>query len=156
MTEFTHKKYLSLLSLESRAFYTSARNHAKSVLTLVKHSLLMEKAKNFQTPTPLEISSTWPKICPITVLLPLSLFLFHPDGDTVIISVSEVELFSQTFGNNSTLNDSGFAPPSSPSSDYSMFSVKILRIGVFHALANLNFWKAYGPDGVSPICSQKL
>ncbi|MPC59353.1 hypothetical protein E2C01_053371 [Portunus trituberculatus] len=46
--------------------------------------------------------------------------LFHPDGTTAMSSVSNSELFSQTFADNSTLDDSGFVRPSPPFSDYSM------------------------------------
>ncbi|MPC54134.1 hypothetical protein E2C01_048041 [Portunus trituberculatus] len=38
--------------------------------------------------------------------------LFHPDGTTAISSVSKAEVFSQTFANNSTMDDSGLVPPS--------------------------------------------
>ncbi|MPC65604.1 hypothetical protein E2C01_059742 [Portunus trituberculatus] len=61
------------------------------------------------------------------------------------------ELFSQTFANNSTLDDSRVVPPSPPSSDYFMPSDEILRNGVFLAFAGLNPRNAYGPDGVPPI-----
>ena len=47
-------------------------------------------------------------------LLPMS----HPDGSTAVSSISKDELFAQTFAQNSTLDDSGFIPPSPPQSDY--------------------------------------
>ncbi|MPC96982.1 hypothetical protein E2C01_092267 [Portunus trituberculatus] len=65
--------------------------------------------------------------------------------------VSKDELFSQTFAQNSTLDDSGLVPPSPPPSDYFMSTIEILRNDVLHALAGLNPRKAYGPDGVPPI-----
>ncbi|MPC61669.1 hypothetical protein E2C01_055744 [Portunus trituberculatus] len=59
----------------------------------------------------------------------------------------------KTFANNSTLDDSGLAPPSPPLSDYFLLSIKDLHNDVFHAFAGLHPRKAYGPDGVPP---QKL
>ena len=77
--------------------------------------------------------------------------LVQPDGTNAISSISKAELFTQTFVNNSTLDDSGLVPPSPSPSDYFMLPFKILRNDVFHALAGLNPRKAYGPDGVPPI-----
>ena len=70
--------------------------------------------------------------------------------------LSKAELFAQTFAKKSTLDDSGLVPPSPPSSDYFMLPIKILRNDVFHALAGLNPWKAYGPDGVPPIVPETV
>ncbi|MPC67604.1 hypothetical protein E2C01_061781 [Portunus trituberculatus] len=53
-------------------------------------------------------------------------------------SVYEAELFSKTFANNSTLDDSGFVLPSAPPSNYFIPTIKVLRNDVFHALAGLN------------------
>ncbi|MPC69217.1 hypothetical protein E2C01_063434 [Portunus trituberculatus] len=64
----------------------------------------------------------------------------------VISSISKAKLF-QIFANNSTLDDSGFVPPSPPPFDYFMPSIKVLRNDVFHALADLNPQKTYGPNG---------
>ncbi|MPC53638.1 hypothetical protein E2C01_047536 [Portunus trituberculatus] len=36
-------------------------------------------------------------------------------------------------------------------SGYFMASIKIPRNDVFHALADLNTWNVYGPDGILPI-----
>ena len=44
-------------------------------------SLINGNAQNFQTLTPLEISSIWPKTCPITLLFPLSLL------DSILMTV---------------------------------------------------------------------
>ncbi|MPC49789.1 hypothetical protein E2C01_043603 [Portunus trituberculatus] len=52
--EVAHKRYLSLP--ESHALYISARNHAKSVLQLPKHSFINRKCQIFETQTPLETS----------------------------------------------------------------------------------------------------
>ncbi|MPC19900.1 hypothetical protein E2C01_012831 [Portunus trituberculatus] len=110
----------------------------------------MENVKIFRTPTPLVTSDTWPKNISnnLTSSFPS---LFHPDGTTAISSVSKAELFSQTFTNNSTSDDSGLVPLSPPSSDYFMLSIKVLRNYVFHALTGLNPRKAYEPDRVLPI-----
>ena len=64
-------------------------------------------------------------------------------------SVSEAELFAQTFVENSKLEDSGLVPP--PLSDYFMPNIQILCNAVFHSLAGLNPRKAYGSDRVPPI-----
>ncbi|MPC16739.1 hypothetical protein E2C01_009572 [Portunus trituberculatus] len=44
--EVAHKRYLSLKSPESHALYIFARNHAKSVLQLAKHSFINRKCQN--------------------------------------------------------------------------------------------------------------
>ncbi|MPC87602.1 hypothetical protein E2C01_082468 [Portunus trituberculatus] len=49
-----HKMYLTLSSPESHALYISARNHAKSVLQLVKHSFISRKCQNLSNSTPHE------------------------------------------------------------------------------------------------------
>ncbi|MPC86029.1 hypothetical protein E2C01_080841 [Portunus trituberculatus] len=141
----------SLPSPESHALYISARNHAKSVLQLAKHSFIYRKCQklsNCNSPR-----DFWHLAKNISNNFTSSSFppLFHLDGITAISSVSKAKLFSQTFANNSTLDDSGFVPPYPPSSDYFMPTVKVLRKDGFHALASLNPQKAYGPDGVLPI-----
>ncbi|MPC37546.1 Procollagen-lysine,2-oxoglutarate 5-dioxygenase 1 [Portunus trituberculatus] len=65
--------------------------------------------------------------------------------------IVKAELFSLTFANKSTLDDSGLIPPSPSPSDYFMSSIKVLCNDFFHALAGLNLRKAYGPDGVRLI-----
>ena len=74
--------------------------------------------------------------------------LFHPDGNSTITPVSKAELFSQTFANNSILDDFWLVPPSPPPSDYFMPLVRIFCSDVFHALAGLNSRKA---DGVPSL-----
>ncbi|MPC59381.1 hypothetical protein E2C01_053400 [Portunus trituberculatus] len=64
--------------------------------------------------------------------------------------LSKLEGPQKTFANNSTLDDSGLIPPSPPSSDYFMSTIKVLCNDVFHALSDLHPWKTYGPDGVPP------
>ncbi|MPC26450.1 Proton-coupled amino acid transporter 4 [Portunus trituberculatus] len=64
---------------------------------------------------------------------------------------TKAELFSQTFANNSTLDDSGLVPRSPPPSDYFMPSIKVLRNDDFHALTVLNpclhlAWLALGSE----------
>ncbi|MPC12592.1 hypothetical protein E2C01_005295 [Portunus trituberculatus] len=64
-------------------------------------------------------SGIWPKTSSLT--------LFRPDGTTAISYVSKAELFSQTFANNSTVDDSGLVPPSA----YFMPSIKYSRVVVY-------------------------
>ncbi len=77
--------------------------------------------------------------------------LLNPDGSTAVSSISKAKLFSQTFSNNSTLDDSGHIPPTYSPSDSFMPVIKILSNELFYALSGLNPQKAYGPDGVHPI-----
>ncbi len=74
-----------------------------------------------------------------------------PDGTTAVSSISKAELFSQTFYNNSALDDSGHIHSTFPPSDYTLPIIIILKNDVFYALSGLNPQKAYGPDGVPPI-----
>ena len=74
--------------------------------------------------------------CPIAPVPPQDL-----DGTPAIFSVFKAELFTQTFADNSTLDDSGLVPPP-PHSDYFMLDNQILRNDVSHALAGLNPQKA--------------
>ncbi|MPC51801.1 hypothetical protein E2C01_045655 [Portunus trituberculatus] len=120
MIEVAHKKYLSLPSPESHALYISARNHAESVLQFAKHSLINGKCQNLSNSNcPRDF---WHLAKNISNNFTSSSFppLFHP----AITSVSKAELFSQTLAKNSTLDDSGLVPPSPPSSDYSISSIK--------------------------------
>ena len=61
-----------------------------------------------------------------------------------------LRLFAQTFADNSTLDDSERVPSSPTRSVDLMLNIQILRNDVSQALAGLNPWKAYGPDGDSP------
>ncbi len=70
------------------------------------------------------------------------------------LSLKRSELFDQTFAANSTLDDSGYVPPTHTPSDSFMPVIKILKSEVFYALSGLNPWKAYEPDGVPPIVLQ--
>ncbi|MPC39518.1 hypothetical protein E2C01_033055 [Portunus trituberculatus] len=106
-----------------------------SVLQLAKHSIFWHLAKNLSNNF---TSSSFH-------------LLFHLHGTTVISSVSKVKRFSQTFVKNSTLDDSELVLPSRPLYNYFMSLIEILRNDVFHALSDLNPWKAYGPDGVPSI-----
>ena len=67
---------------------------------------------------------------------------------------------SQTFATNSTLDDTGHIPSTLPSSDYFILKIKILHYNIFHDFSDLNYQKAYGPDGVPPVvlknCTSKL
>ncbi|XP_063864361.1 uncharacterized protein LOC135102784 isoform X1 [Scylla paramamosain] len=149
--EVAHKKYLSLPSPESHALYISAQNHAKSVRQLAKNSFINRKCQNLsRSSSPRDF---WHLAKNISNNFASSSFppLFQPDCSTAITSISKAELFAQTFAKNSTLDDSGLVPLFPPLSDYFMLPIKILRNDVFHAIAGLNPWKAYGPDGVPPI-----
>ncbi|MPC84926.1 hypothetical protein E2C01_079680 [Portunus trituberculatus] len=148
--EVAHQKYLSLPSPESHALYISARNHAKSVLQLAKHSI-SRKCQNLSNSNSLR--DFWHLIKNISNNFTSSSLppLFPPDGTTAISSVSKAKLFFQTFAHNSTLDDSELVSPSPPPSYYFMSTIKILCNDVFHALTGLNPRKDYGPDGVPPI-----
>ncbi len=77
--------------------------------------------------------------------------LLNPDGSTAVSSISKAELFSQTFSNNYTLDDSGHIPPTYHPTDSFMTVIKILPNDVFYVLSGLNPQKVFGPDGVPPI-----
>ncbi|MPC26144.1 hypothetical protein E2C01_019277 [Portunus trituberculatus] len=149
--EVAHKRYLSLISPESHALYISAWNHAKSVLQLAKHSFINRKCQNLSNSN--SSQDFWHLAKNISNNFTSSPRppLFHLNGTTAISSVSKDELFSQTFVNNSTLDDSRLVPPSPPPSDYFIPSIKVLHNDVFHVHAALKPRKAYGPDGVPPI-----
>ncbi|MPC47400.1 hypothetical protein E2C01_041145 [Portunus trituberculatus] len=90
--EVAHKNYLSLPSPESHTLYISARNHAKSVLQLAKHSFINRKYQNLS-------NSNSPRdfrhlIKNISNNFTSSSFppLFHPHGTTAISSVSNYTL----------------------------------------------------------------
>ena len=142
--EVVHKRCSSLPSPESHA-----RNHAKSVLQLAKNSFIHRKCQNlsrYNLPR-----DFWNLAKNLSNNFTYSSFplLVQPGGTNAISSKSKAEHFAQTFAGNSTLDDSGLVPPSSPLSDYFMLPIKILRNDVFHAFASLNPRKAYGPDGIS-------
>ncbi|MPC99707.1 hypothetical protein E2C01_095137 [Portunus trituberculatus] len=92
-----HKGYLSLPSPESHALYISARNHAKPVLQLTKHSFINRKGQNLSNPN--SPRDFWLLAKNISSNFTSSSFppLFHPDGTTAISSVSKAQLFSQAF-----------------------------------------------------------
>ncbi|MPC50185.1 hypothetical protein E2C01_044007 [Portunus trituberculatus] len=116
----------------------SGRNYAKSVHQLVKHSFINRKCQNLSNSTPLK--NFWHKAQNISNNFTSSSFspLFHPDGTTAISSVFKAELFSQTFANNSILDDYVLVPPSSPPSDYFMSLIKVFHNNVFHTLTGLH------------------
>ncbi len=91
-------------------------------------------------------------ILPVSPTLLFSSFppLLNPDGSTAVSSISKAELFSQTFCNNSTLDDSGiFLRLIPPPTHLCLLSKFFLMM--YYALSGLNPQKAYGPDGVPPI-----
>ena len=149
--EVAHKRYRRNPSNENHTLYISARNHAKSVLQLTKNSFIHRKCQNLSNSN--SSRDFWHLANNISNNFSSSSFppMFLPDGSTAVSSISKAELFSHTFANNSTLDDTGHVPPSPPPSDYFMPVVKILRSDVFHALSGLDFRKAYGPDGIPPI-----
>ncbi|MPC69949.1 hypothetical protein E2C01_064183 [Portunus trituberculatus] len=121
--EVANKWYLSLPSPESHALYISARNHAKSVLQLAKHSFIGRKCQNFSNSN--SPRDFWHLAKNISNNFTSSFFppLFHPDGTTAISSVSKAKLYSQTFAHISTLYDSGLISPSPPPCDYFMSTI---------------------------------
>ena len=149
--EVAHKQYLSLPSPDTHAFYISDRNHAKSILQLAKNSFINRICQNLSSSnSPRDfwyLDKTISNIFSFTSFPPL----LHPDGTPAVSSVSKAELFAQTLADNSTLDDSGTVPPSSPHFNYFMSNINILRNDVSRALADLNPRKAYGPDGVPSI-----
>ena len=149
--EEAHKRRHNHPSPQTHELYISARNQAKSVLQLAKNSSIHRKCQNLsQSNSPRDF---WHLANNISNNFSFSSFppMTHPDGTTAISSVSKAELFAHTFANNSTLDDSGLAPPSPPPSDCFMPIVKVLRHDVFNALSGLDPRKACGPDGVPPI-----
>ena len=86
--------------------------------------------------------------------------LLELDGPTAVSSFSKVELFAQIFATNSTLDDTGHIPPTSPPSDYFIPKILILYYDIFQALSGLDSRKAYGLDGVPPVvlknCTSEL
>ena len=86
--------------------------------------------------------------------------LLQSNGSTAVSSFSKAELFTQTFANNSTLDDTGHIPPTPPSSDNFIPKIKILYYDVFNAFSGVDSRKAYGPDGVTPVvlknCASEL
>ena len=113
--EVTHKRYLCLSSADTHALHISALNHAKFVLQLAKNTFFNRKYQNLScSNSPRDfwylaknisnnLSSSFPP-------------LLHPDGTAAISSVSKAELFTQTFPDNSTLDDTGLVPPPPPHS----------------------------------------
>ena len=145
------KRYLSLPFPDTDALYSSARNHANSILQLAKSSFINIKShilSNSNSPR-----GFWHLAKNISNNFSSSSFplLLHPDDTPAVSSVSKPDTFTQTFADNSALEDSGLVPPSPPYSDYFMPNIQLLRNDVSHALVVLNPWKVYGPDGVLPI-----
>ncbi len=94
------------------------------------------------------------KISPPALLLHLSLLSITVTAvlpSLLYLKLNSFFFFSQTFCNNSTLDDSGHIPPTHPPSNSCMPVIKILHNDIFYALSDLNPQKAYGPDGVPPI-----
>ena len=49
------------------------------------------------------------------------------------------------------MDDTRHVPPTPPPSGYFIPKIKILHFDILYALSGLDFWKAYGPDGIPPI-----
>ncbi len=143
------KRYQSLRTPANHDIYIYARNRTKAILWLTKNIFINRKCQNLAFSSrdiwhlAKNISYNFTSSC----LSPL----LNPDGNTAVSYISKAELFSQTFWNNSTLDDSVHFPPTHHPSDSFMPFIKILHNDVFNALSGLNSQKAYGPDGVPPI-----
>ncbi len=149
--EAAHKRYQSLWTPANHDLYISARNRAKSILRLIKNSFIYSKRQN------LALSNFsrgfWHLAINGSSNFTSSSFppLLNPDGSTAVSSIFKAELFSQTFCNNSTLDDSGHISPTHPPSDSFMPVIRILSNNVFYPLSGVNSQKAYGPNGLPPI-----
>ena len=86
--------------------------------------------------------------------------LLQPEGSIAVSSFSKTEIFAQTIATSSTLDDTGYIHLTPLPSDYFIHKIKILHYNVFHALANLDSRKTYGPDGIQSVvlknCASEL
>ena len=152
--EEAYKRYRRLQTDESRQLYVSARNQSKSILRLAKNSFINSKCNALSGSY--SSQAFWHLAKNISNNFSSSSFppLFRSDGSTVISSFDKAELFSETFAQNSTLDDSGAVPPSPPPSHLLLPKVLISSKDVFSTLSGLDTKKAYGPDGVPPVVLQ--
>ncbi len=95
-------------------------------------------------------SSIYPKICPPTLLLHLSLLSLTLTAVLPSLLFLKLNSFLKP-SVISPLDDSWYIPPTHPQSNFFMLVIKILPNEIFCALAGLNPQKAYGPDGIPPI-----
>jgi len=109
----------------------SLRNHARYVIQLAKNSFIVKKCQNLTRSN--SFRDFWDQVKNISNNFSFSCStpLFNSDDTTAVSFISKAELFAQSFAENSTLDDSGLIPPSSPPSDYIMPDIKILRNDVF-------------------------
>ena len=90
--EAAHKPYRSHQSAETHALYTSARNHAKSILQIIKNLFINRKCQNLLN------SNSSRDFCHLTNSISsnftLSSFppLLQPDGSKAVYSFSKAEL----------------------------------------------------------------
>ncbi len=149
--EATQKRYQSLRTPSNHYFYISSRNRARSIFRLTKNNFINRKRQNLASSN--SSRDLWHLAKNISSNFTSSSFppLLNPDGSTAVSSISKAERFSQTFCNNSTLDDPGHIPPTYSPSDSFMHIIKILPNEVFYDLSGLSPQKAYGPDGVPPI-----
>ena len=138
--EAEHKRYRSHPSAETHAFHISARNHAKFILQLTKHSFINRKCQNLSNSNSFRdfwhlannISNNFTSSFPP---------LLQPDVSTAV-SFSKAKLFTQTFATNSTLDDTGHIPPTYPLFECFIPIIKILHYDVLHAPSGLDYRKA--------------
>ena len=156
--EAAHKRYRSHPSAESHSLYISVRNHAKFILKITKNSFINRKCQSLSYSSPdfwhlaINISNSF-----TSSSVPA---LLQADGPTAISSFSKAELSLKPFFTKSTLDDTGYIPPTTPPSDHFIPKIKLLYYDVFQVLSSLDSRKAYSPDGVPPVvlknCASKL
>ena len=117
--------YLSLPSFDTYALYISLGNHAKSALQLAKNSFINRKCKNLSSSNSSRNFWHLTKIISNNLSFSSSPPLLHSDRLPAVFSVSKAEIFTQTYADDSTVDDYGLVPPSSPHSDF-MPNIQIL------------------------------
>ena len=157
--ETAHKRYRSHSSAATHV-RISARNHAKFILPLTKNFFINRKCQHFSNSN--SFRDFWHLANNISNKFTSSFFplLLQLGGSTAVPSFSKADLFAQNFATNSTLDDTGHDLATPSPSDYFIHKIKILHYDIFHAFSGLDYWKAYGPDGVPPVvlknCASEL
>ena len=129
--EATHKRYCNHPSAVTDALYIYVRNHAKSILQLSNNSFINRKCQSLSNSN--SSRDFWHLANNIShnftsASIPL---LLQPDGPTAVSSFSKAEFFAQRFATNSSLDDTGYIPPTLPPSDYFISKIKIIYYDVF-------------------------
>ena len=135
----------------NHALYISARNQAKATLRRTKNNYIRRKCDNLANSN--SSRSFWHLAKTLQLNFSDNSFppLFRSDGTIATTPSEKSSLFSQTFAQNSTLDDSGSIPPTLNTSNSFMPPIRIFFKEVFSALSRLDSSKACGPDGVPPV-----